>query len=133
MTVRVDKLEADVRKAVRLGYITAASSIVSLALKMAPQPAAHAPPAAPPNSPATASGNTVTIGDAAPAAAPRDFKTVSEFAEIAGLAPRTITAYIAEGRIHPQPVKSGREWVIPENSRILPHSAEDSSKQPQTP
>lgn len=82
-----------------------------------------------PAPPTQASGNTVTIGAAADAAAPaRDFDTVAEFAKANGLATRTVLSYIERGRIDPAPRKDGREWIIPRGSRILPQLAADSGQ-----
>lgn len=128
MDGRIAHLETELKTIKRWAITAVAFGALNLVVKLAhdgmekreAQPIQH-------SQPIEASGNTVTIGAKETATeAPRDYKTVAEFAESAGLAPRTISSYIAEGRIQPQPVKAGREWIIPATSRILPQSAADS-------
>lgn len=127
MDGRIAHLETELKTIKRWAITAVAFGALNLLVKLLHD--AHGERAAAPiPHPVEASGNTVTIGNASAKEAPRDYKTVAEFAENAGLAPRTVTAYIAEGRIQPQPVKAGREWIIPASSRILPQSAESGGK-----
>lgn len=124
MSERVDKLERDVQKLLRLGWVTAACSVVSLVLKFLPGHTGSSPPA-----PAQqgANSNSVTIGATGPDAEPesrRVYLTTADIAEREKMAERTVVKYINEGRIQPAPVRSSKGWQIAAEYRILPQSAE---------
>ena len=108
-----------IRKEVRLTkWITIGGALISIACRfIAPHPS---PPASTP-----ANTNSVNIGDATPITTPaRDFLNVNEVAAREGLSPRTITEYIATGRIDPPPTRNGtRPWAIAADYRIRPQTA----------
>lgn len=54
----------------------------------------------------------------------RDYVTVQDVAEMAGVSERTVIEWIDLGRIQPMPEKTGKSWVIADNFRIMPQVAE---------
>ena len=68
---------------------------------------------------------SVNVGQADKALAKtgREYLTVAEVAKREGVAERTITDWIAKGRIEPMPMKQGKEYTIAEKYRILPQDA----------
>lgn len=73
----------------------------------------------------------VNVGDAkaAPASA-RIWLTTQEVAKREQVTDRTVLNYIEQGLIDPVPVKSGKEWRIAAEYRIVPNDAEDYGGSP---
>lgn len=126
MEAQIEEIRKEVRltkKEVRLTkWITIGGAMISIACRfIAPHPS---PPVPTPAS----NSNSVQIGEA-PASLPsgRDFLNVNEVAAREGLSPRTITDYIATGRMDPPPTRNGtRPWAIAADYRILPLTAANS-------
>lgn len=80
--------------------------------------------------PTATGGNnaSVTVGatEGALVKSQRDYLTVKEVAEKEKVEERTITSWIENGRLFPQPVKAGKAWTISANYRILPQLSEKS-------
>lgn len=77
------------------------------------------------HSPAPSSNNnSVQIGGAEKPKPQREFLNTDEVAEREGVSTRTVTNYIETGRIYPQPTRNGRAWIIADDYRILPITAE---------
>lgn len=65
----------------------------------------------------------------------RDYLTTADIAAKEQVTERAVIDWIAEGRIDPMPVKSGKQWVIAKNFRIVPNDSECCGETPnsQTP
>jgi hypothetical protein len=60
----------------------------------------------------------------------RDYVTTADIAQRQGVTERAVIDWIAEGRIDPMPVKSGKQWVIAKNFRIVPNDSECCGETP---
>jgi len=80
----------------------------------------------PQTSPAPSNTNSVQIGGASKEKPQREFLNSDEVGEREGVSSRTVTSWIEQGRIYPQPTRQGRAWVIAADYRILPQSADNS-------
>jgi len=120
---RVKKIEANYANRVYLTVLGCFQAILSICLWLSN--GNHRPIIVPeanntgPSAP-SASGNTVTIGDAKKPEPQRDYLTTLELGDREGVAQRTITTWIAEGRITPTPIQKGRCWLIDTQYKILP-------------
>jgi hypothetical protein len=60
----------------------------------------------------------------------RDYVTTADIAAKEQVTERAVIDWIAEGRIEPPPVKSGKSWVIAKNFRIVPNDSECCGETP---
>jgi len=60
----------------------------------------------------------------------RDYVTTAEIATREKVTERAVLDWIAEGRIQPPPVKTGKAWVIAKNFRIVPNLSECCGETP---
>lgn len=76
---------------------------------------------------------SVNVGAASSVAKEDDGKHYLSVKDVASrqnppVSERTVLNWIEQGRLHPMPTKEGKEWVISESFRILPHFAENVEK-----
>jgi hypothetical protein len=81
-----------------------------------------------PNTPSNL--NSVQIGNANEKKPQREFLNSDEVGEREGVSSRTVTSWIEQGRIYPQPTRQGRAWTIAADYRILPQTAELTETKP---
>jgi len=74
--------------------------------------------------PAPSNLNSVQIGNASKEKPQREFLNSDEVGEREGVSSRTVTSWIEQGRIYPQPTRQGRAWTIAANYRLLPINTE---------
>lgn len=111
LETRLDKLETRMNSVLVLQVIGIVVSILLFALKMAM------------GMNATPAQNTqdVRIGETS---ALRDYLSTDEVAEREGVTARTVTSWINGNKVFPPPTRQGRAWIIAEDYRILPTTAE---------
>lgn len=61
----------------------------------------------------------------------RDYVTTADIAAREHVSERAVVEWINEGRIVPQPTKTGKAWTIARNFRILPQDPEECGEVPQ--
>lgn len=70
----------------------------------------------------------VNVGKATPPAelvdSARDYVTTADIAKRENVTERAVLDWIAEGKIQPMPVKTGKSWAIAKNFRIVPNDSE---------
>jgi hypothetical protein len=134
MEARMKEIEKEIaliRKEIRLAkWIPSCVSVVcAIACKLftpAPLPPPPQPAEVKKSTTSEAVGNTVNIGlDDSKADPQRDWLTVAEVAEKEQLSERTITTYIASGRIEAD--KSKRAFRIPKTYQVQPPRTADNS------
>lgn len=74
--------------------------------------------------PPSSNTNSVQIGNASKEKPQREFLNSDEVGEREGVSSRTVTSWIEQGRIYPQPTRQGRAWTIAANYRLLPINTE---------
>jgi len=114
LETRLDKLETRMNSVLVLQVIGIVVSILLFALKMAF------------NAPSAPAQNTqdVRIGETSALNPQRDFLSTDEVAEREGVTARTVTSWINGNKVFPPPTRQGRAWIIAEDYRILPTTAE---------
>lgn len=114
MNTKITKLAEDFKGLRMLILVNIAVSVVFGIAKMVM--ASHGA------APASASGNSVQIGAAVPAAAvemtARDYLKTDEVADREGVSPRTVISMVERGEFSPAPVKDGREWRFARDYRV---------------
>jgi len=81
-----------------------------------------------PNTPSNL--NSVQIGNTNEKKPQREFLNSDEVGEREGVSSRTVTSWIEQGRIYPQPTRQGRAWTIAADYRLLPQTAELAETKP---
>ena len=84
----------------------------------------------PHSAPAPTNTNSVQIGNADEKKPQREFLNSDEVGEREGVSSRTVTSWIEQGRIYPQPTRQGRAWIIAADYRLLPITTELTETKP---
>lgn len=117
METKIRSLEIRINVLLVLGTLSFLVSLGKLLPILAPQ---HVP----------SNLNSVQIGNASKEKPQREFLNSDEVGEREGVSSRTVTSWIEQGRIHPQPTRQGRAWTIAADYRLLPITAELTETKP---
>lgn len=116
LNTRVDKLMMRMNITILIGLIGLILTLYKLFS------AVQYPQAAPPTN-----TNSVQIGGTEQPKPQREYLDSDEVGEREGVSSRTVTSWIEQGRILPQPTRQGRAWVIAADYRILPQTAAETA------
>jgi hypothetical protein len=117
METKIRSLEIRINVLLVLGTLSFLVSLAKLLPILAPQ---HVP----------SNLNSVQIGNASKEKPQREFLNSDEVGEREGVSSRTVTSWIEQGRIYPQPTRQGRAWTIAADYRLLPITAELTETKP---